>query len=206
MGGCSQLSNITTQLIASHLPTTLRRLDVGGLPNLIDIDLQDLRKCTQLGSLSVRACAKLTDAGVAHLAALCARQCKRAAADAEAAAGGAGGPPEAVMAAGAGAGGSGGFASEAVVMRSLDLGGLGRMSDKALASLLQSAAGLQRLDISGCSGLSPTGIVDAFGALPEPRRHAIERLTMTGLPQPVESKVDWERLAELLGPDAKLVH
>ena len=91
-------------------------------------------------------------------------------------------------------------------MRSLDLGGLGRMSDKALASLLQSAAGLQRLDISGCSALSPTGIVDAFGALPEPRRHAIERLTMTGLPQPVESKVDWERLAELLGPDAKLVH
>ena len=189
VGGCSQLSNITTQLIASHLPTTLRRLDVGGLPNLIDIDLQDLRKCTQLGSLSVRACAKLTDAGVAHLAALCARQCKRAAADAEAAAAEAGGGP-----------------SEAVVMRSLDLGGLGRMSDKALASLLQSAAGLQRLDISGCSGLSPTGIVDAFGALPEPRRHAIERLTMTGLPQPVESKVDWERLAELLGPDAKLVH
>jgi hypothetical protein len=76
LGGCAQLSNISTQLIASHLRRSLRRLDLSGLKNLLDVDIADLRRCRQLTSLSVVACVRLTDASLEHLATLATAQNK----------------------------------------------------------------------------------------------------------------------------------
>ena len=224
LGGCSQLSNITTQLIVDHLGKGLRRLDLGGLPTIIDMDLEDLRRCTALRSLSVRANAMLTDGGAAHLATLCKRQAKLRASTAGASASGGGG-----AAAGeddddvddhetcSNGGGLG--------LESLDLGGLVRLTDRGLSNLLQHASALTSLDLSGCNGISPTGLIDVVGALPEARRRQLTRLTMTGMqrrqqggpggaaaPAPAagtvgaRAEINWQRLQELLGPQATIVN
>ena len=201
LGGCSQLSNISTQLIVDHLAPSLRRLDLGGLPTMIDMDVEDLRKCTALQTLSVRACAKLTDRGVAHLATLCKRQAKI---DLQQQRGGAAGGGESLLGGGC--------------LVAIDLAGVVRMTDKGLGQFLTAATNLTFLDVSGCSGLTASGFVNAIGALPQEQRRRYKRLTMTGM-EPVaqgaglaaemaakERVIDWDRLQELLGPEATIVY
>ena len=203
LGGCSQLSNISTQLIVDHLGASLRRLDLGGLPSLIDIDLKDLCRCTGLESLSVRACGKLTDGGLLHLASLCKRQAKMA---------GVGSREGKRSHAEAGTSGFG--------LASLDLGGLVRLTSSGFAKFLGHATTLTALDLSGCTGLSASGFVDVIGALPAEQRRQLARLTMTGLAtQPTLASISglqqsgtwsasstWERLQQLLGPQCVIVY
>lgn len=210
LGGCSQLSNISTQLIVDHLAPSLRRLDLGGLPTIIDMDLEDIRRCTALESLSVRACGKLTDAGLLQLATLCERQTKQAAKKASRS---------------AGRGGELSKAHSQIIslgLATLDLGGLVRLTDGGLSKLLRQASSLTALDLSGCSGLSATGLVDAIGALPAAQRQQFARLTMTGMTTaPSEAsnpsttlqrsgmwaeKSTWERVQQLLGSQALVVY
>ena len=40
LGGCHRLSNISTSIVADHLASPLRRLGLGGLPNICDVDLE----------------------------------------------------------------------------------------------------------------------------------------------------------------------
>ena len=44
LGGCHRLSNISTSLISDHLGGTLRRLGLGGLVSICDVDLEDVGK------------------------------------------------------------------------------------------------------------------------------------------------------------------
>ncbi len=166
LGGCSQLSNISTQLIVDHLGPSLRRLDLGGLPTIIDMDLEDLRHCTALESLSVRACGKLTDGGLHHLATLCKHQARRATVTQES---------------GSGGGSNEAAGTTALGLVSLDLGGLVRLTNSGLSKFLHHATALTALDLSGCTGLSASGFVDVIGALPAEQRRRLTRLTMTGL-------------------------
>eukprot|EP01043_Picozoa_sp_COSAG02_P018228 COSAG02_NODE_846_length_16565_cov_20.404627_6_plen_461_part_00 len=210
LGGCSQLSNISTQLIVDYLAPSLRRLDLGGLPTIIDMDLEDLRRCTALESLSVRACAKLTDGGMLHLATLCKHQAKRATATvAEESESRGGTHAEA--------------GTSALGLASLDLGGLVRLTGSGLSKCLRHATMLTSLDLSGCTGLSAPGFVDAIGALPVEQRRRLTRLTMTGfvtgqseagsMLAPTAARQQsgtwaasstWERLQQLLGPQATI--
>ena len=203
LGGCSQLSNISTQLIVDHLGPSLRRLDLGGLPSLIDMDLEDLRRCTGLESLSVRACGKLTDGGLLHLVSLCKRQAKRVGA------GSRGGQHSHAEA------GTGGFG-----LAALDLGGLVRLTNSGVAKFLGHATALTSQDLSGCTGLSASGFVDVIGALPAEQRRQLTRLTMTGLATQStlastsglqhsgtwSASSTWDRLQQLLGPQAVIVY
>ena len=44
LGGCHRLSSISTSLISDHLGNTLRRLGLGGLASICDVDLEDVGK------------------------------------------------------------------------------------------------------------------------------------------------------------------
>ena len=77
LGGCAQLSNISSQLITQHLRHSLRRLDLSGLKSLLDVDLDDLRRCHSITHISLTSCGRLTDTAAAHLSALCSAQNKR---------------------------------------------------------------------------------------------------------------------------------
>ena len=69
----------------------------------------------------------------------------------------------------AGAAGGGAAGSGPGSLRWLDLGGLGRLSDKGLAAVTAAGRTVTSLDIRGCSRLSSSGLLTALGpTLPEP--------------------------------------
>ena len=55
--GVLLMSRLSPQLVADHTRTRLRRLGLGGLASLTDIDLEDVGKCAALEWLELRACA-----------------------------------------------------------------------------------------------------------------------------------------------------
>ena len=142
LGGCTRLSSITTSLVADHAAPRLRRFGLGGLASICDVDCEDIGRCARLEWLELRACARLSDAGLKQVGLLAARQAK--AREAWARADGRGAPPPALM--------------------HLDLGGLGRLSDTALLKLLMRTRWLRTLDLRGCARLSPDGLGAALAS------------------------------------------
>jgi hypothetical protein len=113
--------------------------------------------------------------------------------------------------------------TSALGLASLDLGGLVRLTGSGLSKCLRHATMLTSLDLSGCTGLSAPGFVDAIGALPVEQRRRLTRLTMTGfvtgqseagsMLAPTAARQQsgtwaasstWERLQQLLGPQATI--
>lgn len=136
-GGCSHLSSVSTSLIADHCASRLRRLGLGGISSLTDIDLEEISRCKSLTWLDLRACPKLSDAGLKALGQLAERQMKAHAKWEEQRRTGVGGilknapgPPP--------------------TLTHLDLGGLGRLSDEAVLKLASRAKHLRSLDLRGC--------------------------------------------------------
>ena len=143
-GGCSKLTSISTSLIADHCAPRLRRLGLGGIPTLTDIDLEEVGRCNGLQWLELCACPKLSDSGLKSIGKLAERQMKAYARYEEQQRGGGGilknalGPPP--------------------TLTHLDLGGLARVSDEALQKLATRAKHLESLDIRGCVRLSEAGL------------------------------------------------
>ncbi|CEP01019.1 unnamed protein product (mitochondrion) [Plasmodiophora brassicae] len=76
IGACQNLTNISFQIIASH-GRALKRVSAAGCQQVTECDLDDLSKCTSMTSLSLRACRRLTDDSVRHLARLGRRKAHR---------------------------------------------------------------------------------------------------------------------------------
>jgi len=149
LGGCALLTCVSTSLIADHGRGRLRKLGLGGLANLSDVDLEDIGRLSRLEWLELRACPRVSDAGIKQIGLLVGRQCKAhdawlQEAEASPAAAAASPPPP--------------------TLTHLDLGGLGRLSDTALLKLLQRARHLRSLDLRGCDRLSADGVAAALAA------------------------------------------
>lgn len=165
-GGCSHLSSVSTSLIADHCASRLRRLGLGGISSLTDIDLEEISRCKSLTWLDLRACPKLSDAGLKALGQLAERQMKAHAKWEEQRRTGVGGilknapgsPP---------------------TLTHLDLGGLGRLSDEAVLKLATRAKHLRSLDLRGCTRLTEAGLSNLLrdGMLPQ-----LRSLTLLSMP------------------------
>ena len=142
LGGCTMLSNISTQLSADHCKG-LHRLGLGGNPNICDVDMEDVGRLLQLEWLELRACGKVSDAGIKQIGMLASRQAK--AVERWQGGGATGEPPPALT--------------------HLDLGGLGRMSDTALLKLLTRTHSLTSLDLRGASRLTEDGLSRALASV-----------------------------------------
>jgi hypothetical protein len=70
IGGCPRISNVGFQILSERLGARLETLNLSGC-RLTEFDLEDVgRGCAALVCLRLRACALLTDAGLAHVLAL----------------------------------------------------------------------------------------------------------------------------------------
>ncbi len=79
LGGCVKLSNISFQIVGTHLKNLIT-LNLAGCDSLIDYDVEDVCKnCLSLEQLVLRACWRLTDGAARHIANLGVRQRKRGA-------------------------------------------------------------------------------------------------------------------------------
>lgn len=143
VGGCVKLSCISTSMIADHCKGRMRRLGLGGIAQLCDVDLEDIGRMLALQHLELCACTKVSDAGIKHIGMLAAKQVK--AFDAWEAAGRPGGDDAAPP-----------------TLRHLDLGGLGRLSDGALQKLTLRTRHLRSIDLRGCARLSEDGLATAL--------------------------------------------
>jgi len=127
---------VTPSILADHCSGTLRRLGLGGMRDLIDVNCEDIARCAGLEWLELRACARISDTGVKQIGLLAGRQSRaRAGWSAEEGAGKS--PPPALT--------------------HLDLGGVGRLSDEGLGKLLSRAVHIRTLDLRGCSSLTADG-------------------------------------------------
>ena len=152
VGGCSKLSSISTSLIADHLSKRMRRLGLGGISNLNDIDLEDVGRVVSLTWLDLCACPKVSDTGIKQIGLLAGKQMKAFTLWEESAAG----------AGAAGAAAAGTSSAAPATLRHLDLGGLARLSDSGLQKLLSRTKHLTSLDLRGCSRLTEDGLATAL--------------------------------------------
>lgn len=157
LGGCSRLSSISTSLISDHLRPHMRRLGLGGISNLNDVDLEDVGKLTSLTWLDLCACPKVSDAGIKQIGLLAARQCKLVAEWKAAHCGRSGSGEDDKL---GGLDGTAGLCPPALTH--LDLGGLTRLSDTGLLKLLSRTRHLASLDLRGCSRLTENGLTTAL--------------------------------------------
>ena len=143
----------------------VRRLGLGGLINITDLDLEDVGRCTQLEWLELTACPRVSDAGIKQVGLLAARQTKaRQKWESD---GHGGAPPGALT--------------------YLDLGGLVRLSDTALQKLVQRTGWLRTLDLRGCGKLTADGLLTALA--PTAVMPSLSRLTLTACPVGASSHV-----------------
>lgn len=143
----------------------VRRLGLGGLVNITDLDLEDVGRCTHLEWLELTACPRVSDAGIKQVGLLASRQAKaRQKWEGD---GRVGAPPAALT--------------------YLDLGGLVRLSDTALQKLVQRTTWLRTLDLRGCSKVTADGLLAALASTAV--MPSLSRLTLTACPAAASSEV-----------------
>ena len=182
---------MSTSLIADHCAPRLRRLGLGGLSSLTDLDLEDVGRCHSLTWLDLCACSKLSDTGLKSIGRLAERQMKaRAKWQSTAAAATAEAPP---------------------VLVHLDLGGLGRLSDEGLHKLTVRMPHLHKLDLRGCGRLTEDGLARALAGYtvagvqvaPSLTMPELQSLTVSSLPAASEAVIS---LIQQSRPRLTIVH
>lgn len=149
IGGCSRLTNVAFQVVASH-SRALRTFSAAGCA-ITDFGVEDLAKCVSIECLSLRACSKITDAACRHLERLGRRKRKSRAA-----------PLRVLDLGGCARVTDAGVRSLGVFggLTHVDLRGLPRITKLSLYSLAVRCPELSYLNIRACKGISDTDARD----------------------------------------------
>ena len=130
LGGVSKATNVGFQIVGAHM-RQLRSLSLAGCSTLIDYDIEDVcSNCTSLTSLNLRACWRLTDGAATQIAKMARKQSRSLS-------------TSSASPVGEGEGG--------ILLRSLDLGGCKRGTDKGISRICKFAKGLHDIDLRSLS-------------------------------------------------------